>query len=304
MNFNRQDKKIIKLFKQLKEEFLLTQTEKSDVKAQIYKKIDKLNISVTKPEYKRYSVWSYKLNFKGVIMPLVPIILAILIAGGVGTAALADNANPGDTLFGLDQFMEDFQENWPMSQSHKAKFFAGLSEERAQELMALKGMDPEELNEKKRERWERHQEDAVSRLAASIEKVESVQERFQEKIDSTDLEEQKEVFQKVIDHLEAVKARRETKLNEIESGEAPGLRGFPIRQHIKNWKGMSKEEIAEIKAQVKEDFGEIMDDFKTRMKQFKRGEKPIQNDNGDDEDETDEDEDEADDSDGDNEDNE
>ena len=285
MNFDQSDKDIIKLFEETKEEFLLTKTEKADLKTS-------LETSVTKPDNKRYNIWSYQLNFKGVIMPLIPLIIALVIAIGTGTIVSADNANPGDVLYGLDQFMENFQEKMPMSQSRKAKFFARLSEERAIEVQELQDVDIEELDEEAQTRWERHQEDAIGRLAASIEKVESVQDKFQEKIDSIDSEDQKEVFQKVIDHLDEVKARRETKLNEIEDGEAPGLRGFPIRQHIKDWKNMSKEEMAEIKEQIKEDFGEIMDDFKSRMKDFNRGNKTDAD--GDDEDEEDDDNDDED----------
>lgn len=258
MNFNQQDKKIIKLLNQLKEEFLLTQTEKINLKEQIINKIDKLNISVTKFNLQRYKLWSYQLNFKGVIMPLLPIILAILIAGGAGTAVLADNAKPGDVLYGLDVAMEEMQENWSMSQSKRANFLARLSEERAEELLALRNIDPTQFNERAQERWENHQEKAVEGLAVSIEKVEAVQVKFQGKLTSAETDEQEQVFQKVIDHLDEVKIRRENRITEIEERTFPGFKGIMIREKIRNQETVSQEIRQQIRTMIQEEFGDVV----------------------------------------------
>lgn len=257
-NYNQSEKEIIKFLEGNKEEFLLTQTEKFNIKAQIYKKIDKLDISVTKPDIKRYSIWLYKLNIKGVIMPIIPMILAILLAGGVGTTALANNAIPGDALFGLDQVMERIEERMSMSQSRRARFLGKLSEERAQELLALREMNQERFTERAQERWTEHHEGAVERLAISIEKVEVVQVKFQEKVVSAETNEQKVVFQKVVDHLGEVATRREARLTEIENKEFPGVKAFPIRQKIQEWKQISPEIREEVHTQILKEFnGEL-----------------------------------------------
>ena len=258
MNFNRSDKKVTELLNQSKEEFLLTQTEKINLKRQLINKIDKLSLSVTKSTYKRYKWWLYKLNIRGVIMPVMPIVLAILLAGGVGTAALADNAAPGDALFGLDQAMERIEERMPMSQSRRAGFLGKLSEERAQELLALREVNREQFAEKAQERWIKHHEESVERLAISIEKVEAVQAKFQEKLSLAETDDQKAVFQKVIDHLGEVKTRREIKMIEIENQEFTGPKGSPISRQIQEWKQMSPEIREEIHNQIMEEFnGEL-----------------------------------------------
>jgi len=251
--FNQLDKKIIKLLKESKEEFLLTQSEKSELKDKLINQIKK---SVTKPKNKRYSLWSYKLNIKGVIMPVLPIVLALLLAGGVGTAALADDAAPGDALYGVDQFMEQVQESMPMAQSHRARFLGRLNEERAEELATLQSMSPEEMQETMRVRWEEHRDEAIERLSISIEKVEAVQAKFQEKLVSAETEDQKEVFQEVIDHLDGVVAKSESRMTEMENGEFPEGRPLPVRQRVQEWQRESEEVREQIRNQIQEYFGE------------------------------------------------
>lgn len=107
-------------------------------------------------------------------MPLIFIIVLVLTAGA-GTVVTADNSSPGDLLYGLDQFMENVQENMPMSQSRRVNFLGRLSEERAVELANLEAIDPKTLNKEAQVRLERNQEDATNRLTASIEKLESIQ---------------------------------------------------------------------------------------------------------------------------------
>ena len=248
-NFNQSDKKIIKLLRQ-KEGFLLTKEEKGSLKGNLLDKIDKF---VTKPDTKRYSLWSYKLNIKGVIMPVMPILLAVLLAGSVGTVALADSAVPGDALFGLDQAMERIEERMPMSQSRRAGFLGKLSEERAEELLALREINQEQFAERAQERWAEHHEEAVERLAISIEKVEAVQTKFQEKLSLAETDEQKAVFQKVIDHLGEVVTKRESKITEMENQEFSGVKGSPVSQQIQEWKQMSPE----IREKIHEQIGQM-----------------------------------------------
>ena len=128
-------------------------------------------------------------------MPLIPLIIALVMAVGTGTVVSADISKPGDILYGLDQFMENVQENMPMSQSSRASFLNRLSQERAKELADLQAVDIETLNKEDQVRLEEHQEDAVNRLAASIEKLESIPDN----VDFTDLEDLEEVSPEVID---------------------------------------------------------------------------------------------------------
>jgi len=189
-------------------------------------------------------------------MPLVPIILAILIAGGAGTAVLADNAKPGDFLYGLDQAMENMQENWSMSQSNRARFLAGLSEERAQELLALRNVDPTQFTEMAQERWGEHQEDALERLAVSVEKVEAVQVKFQEKLVSAKTDEQEQVFQKIINHLDEVKVRRESRITKIEAKEYPGFQGLMVNTRLRAQENISLEARNQIRSMIQERFND------------------------------------------------
>jgi len=258
-NFNRQDKKIVKLLQELREAFSLTPEEKAILKMKVTDSIMNLGSSVTKTSQKRYKWWIlriYKLNIRGVTMPFIPIIIAILLAGGAGTVALADTAKPGDVLYKLDQVMERIQERLPMSQPKRANFLARLSEERAEELLALRNIDPMQFNERAQERWESHQEKAMEGLAISIEKVEAVQEKFQEKLSLADTDEQKQVFQKVIDHLGEVKIRREDRITEIEERTFPGFKGLMVREKIRNQENVSQEIKQQIHNMIQEEFGD------------------------------------------------
>lgn len=293
-NFNQQDKEIIKLLESNKEGFLLTQTEKSDIKTQIYKKIVKLNMSVTKPDNKRYSIWSYQLNFRGVVMPLIPFILALVIAIGTGTIVSADNANPGDALYGLDQFMENFQEKWPMSESRKARFFGRLSEERALELLELRNIDPETLDEKAQARWEMHHDKTVEKLAISIEKLEAFTIKFEEKLDSADSDEQKEAFQKKLDYLTTAKERTETKMVDIDNQEFAGLDNIHFKgMHDKfyGWKKAFSEKRGEYKKEMSNEFKEAIKVKKEAFEEIKESFKDKNDDDDTNEDDSDDEED-------------
>ena len=128
-------------------------------------------------------------------MPLIPLIIALIIATGTGTAVSANLSKPGDTLYGLDQFMENIQENMPMSQSNRVNFLSRLNKERAKELADLQAINIETLNQEDQARLEGYQEDAIDRLAASIEKLEAVSGD----INIIDSEELEEVSSEVID---------------------------------------------------------------------------------------------------------
>ena len=187
-------------------------------------------------------------------MPFISIILAVLIAGGIGTAAIADNAKPGDLLYGLDIAMEEIQENWSMTQSNRATFLTGLSEERAEELLALRNIDPTQLVEMAQERWRVHQEEALGRLAISVEKVEAAQVMIQGNLASAETDEQEEVLQEIIDNLDEAKVRREGRITEIEEKEYPGFENLMVKTRLRSQEIISLETRQQIRNMIQEKF--------------------------------------------------
>lgn len=187
-------------------------------------------------------------------MPFISIILAVLIAGGIGTAAIADNAKPGDLLYGLDIAMEEMQENWSMTQSNRATFLTGLSEERAEELLALRNIDPTQLVEMAQERWRVHQEEALGRLAISVEKVEAAQVMIQGNLASAETDEQEEVLQEIIDNLDEAKVRREGRITEIEEKEYPGFENLMVKTRLRSQEIISLETRQQIRNMIQEKF--------------------------------------------------
>ena len=190
-------------------------------------------------------------------MPLIPIIIAALIAFGGGTAALADSAKPGDFLYPVDQWVERFQERVTWTQEAKAGLMARFSEERMAELQGLLAMDPEQMKEKIQTRWEQHKEQATQRLAESIERVNTVRERFEEKLANAG-EEQQVQYQKVIETMDEIIARRELKMEEVESSEFPGMGQVPIRQRVLQWARENQQEMEQVREQIREEFGDEM----------------------------------------------
>lgn len=245
--FNQTEQAVVDLLKKVKQAVLLSPEEKAQSKM-------KLTGFVTKVPKLRYKFWIYKLNIRGVVMPIIPLIIAALLAGGAGTAVLADSAKPGDLLYSVDQAIEYIQEKMPMSQSNRAMFWGKLSSERSEELLKLRKMDPSTLSKKTKTRWEQHQEKAVARLAAHIEKVEAIQAKFEEKIDTTDNEAEKAAFQRVIANLEAAKVRRTEHIERIENGEMPKMSGMPVIEKMELWKEVSSKERAIIQNKVGKEF--------------------------------------------------
>jgi len=181
-------------------------------------------------------------------MSLVSIILAVLIIGGTSTAVLADSAKPGDALYPVDQVMEAIQNRMSKRQTTRANFLAKISNERAQELLQLKNINPTQLDAKLKARLERLQAAAIDRLAVSIERVEAVKVKFQEKLTLAENGAQAEAYRKVISNLEAVAAKRQVKLEAIQAGDAPFLK--KMQEGLK----VSVEGKAQIRAEIAKEF--------------------------------------------------
>ena len=186
-------------------------------------------------------------------MPLVPMFVAVVIALGGGTAALADSAKPGDALYPIDQWVERMQERLTKAPEAKAGLLAKFSEERAAELKALQGLDPSEWSEAMKAKFEERKQGAIERLATSIERVNAVQDKFEEKLTTAKTEAQKEAYQKVIEHLGEVIAKREARLDQIEAGE---FNPIPIRARLKEWQRESAKEMLELHREVLKKLGE------------------------------------------------
>lgn len=74
---------------------------------------------------------------------IAAIIVAIVLAFGTGTAIAANNAKPGDSLFGLDKALERVQLGVSVGQEAKARVSANIAAERQKELQELEGQNNE-----------------------------------------------------------------------------------------------------------------------------------------------------------------
>ncbi len=70
--------------------------------------------------------------------PMLPIIIALaLLLGGTGTALAADNAVPGDPLYGVDRALEQTRLNFTFRETNRIALLQDQAEERAQEYVRL-----------------------------------------------------------------------------------------------------------------------------------------------------------------------
>lgn len=248
MNKKFTNEQLAQLLKKTGEGFKLSASDKGILKADI------LNVIKSSPvRINKWSKFPYSINSREPVMPLIPILIAALIALGGGTAALADSAKPGDFLYLVDQWVEKVQEKFAISDEAKATLLARFSEERLQELQDILATDPTQLATRARQLWEQHKEDAVNRVAASIERANAVKERFEEKLQGAS-EEDTAKFQKVIDTMDEIVARREQRMDTIQSKEFPGLGQVPLQQQIRQWAQENKDELKQIREQIKEEF--------------------------------------------------
>ena len=250
--FNLTDQELAQLLKEKAARFKLSAGEKQSMK---YNLMEQIAISdVTKSTDQGYRWWKYQLNFKGVAMPFLPILFAILLAGGFGTATLANSASPGDPLYNVDQWMERVQQRLTNKVEAKAGLYAKLSEERLKELEELRNTDPSQLPEKAKALWEEHQQEAIERLTKSIEQVAAVQDKFEEKLAATTDVGQKPVFQKIVDHLDSVQQRREDKLTRVEDRTFPGLPNLELRQKMQELRQEHQQEMRGLREQISQEF--------------------------------------------------
>lgn len=191
-------------------------------------------------------------------MPLIPVLIAAIIALSGGGAVLADSAKPGDALYPVDQWVERMQERLTFSEKSKAGLFARFSEERAQEMQALLELDPEAFNEKRLEMWEDHKTQALARLAISIEKAELIRDKFESKLAEAENESEAKAFQTVLERIDEIITRRELKVDDIDAGrrhQGPTTGQKEIREMIREFMGDNSEIFREIHEEMAEEFG-------------------------------------------------
>lgn len=243
------DKRIQELIREAGERFNLSANDKTALRFNL---LDVIKAG----EYRnnKYQV-SHIINQRRLTMPLIPIIIAAVLALGGGTAVLANTAAPGDALYGVDQWMEQVQERFTGDTEGKARLMARFSEERLAELEKIRQTDPAQLEAKLKARWEERHQEAINRLSESIAKVNEIQARFEEKLSTATEEAQKTAYQKVINHLEEIQTRRTERLESVESQPYSGT-GAPIRQRIQQWTQENKQEMEQIRNEIRNEFGE------------------------------------------------
>jgi hypothetical protein len=251
------DQELAQLLKEKAAGFKLSGEEKRAMK---YNLMERVTISdVTKSIDQGYRWWKYQISFKGVAMPFLPILIAILLAGGAGTAVLADKAVPGDTLYPVDQWIEKAEVRLAASDTAKANLYAKFGEERLAELEQLSKTDPSKLSDAAKALWEKHHQEALDRVAQGIEQVTALQEKFQEKLKLAENDAQKKAFQKILDHLDQVKSRRDDRLDQLTQKTFPGVGPLPVREELKAWRATAKEEVQKIRDEIKQEFKDRQD---------------------------------------------
>ncbi len=243
------DKQIQELIREAGERFTLSAGEKTALRFEL---LDVIKSRAYRNNNHRISHIFYPRRFA---MPIIPIIIAAVLALGGGTAAMANTAAPGDSLYAVDQWMERVQERMTSNTEGKARLMARFSEERLAELAKIRQTDPAQLEAKLKERWEERHQEAITRLSESIAKINEVQARFEEKLGTATEEAQKTAYQKVITHLETVEARRQARLETVESQPYSGT-GNPIRQRIQQWTQENQQEMEQIRNEIRNEFGE------------------------------------------------
>lgn len=177
-----------------------------DAKDRIWRSI--LSASVTGEEERRWNVQEAHHAFTFSPMMLT-IILAIVLAAGAGTAVAADNAKPGERLFGVDRAMEQVRLTLALSAESKAQVAADIAEEREEERAEL------EVEQKVAvvvEEAEEHVDRALEQAQETVARVRSKLEANANPGKAAD------ALEKVEEKLAVLKERHEERIKEAARG--------------------------------------------------------------------------------------
>lgn len=187
-------------------------------------------------------------------MGFIPWIIVGLLAIGGGTSAMADNAVPGNALYGIDQRLEQFQEKFMLwSEGARVKFHEQVSEERLEELETLQNAQPEDVTTIAQDLWAKHIAEAVARIESRIERLHELQAELTAKLELATTDKEKERIQKWLDRLVKLEEHRTDKLTKVEDREFPGAAAVIKRiEHFSEWQDLPKIERDQLKEEARE----------------------------------------------------
>jgi len=210
---NLTDKELAKILKKIGNSFKLSASDKGILKAELMDVVKNGSLQISERSKIKNII-----NPRRLAMPLIPMIIAVIIALGGGTAALANTANPGDFLYPVDQWVEGVQGRFMRSDEAKAVWQARLGEERLAEFRALHSIDPSDWSEEDKALLEQHRQEATERLENRLQGIRNAQEQLEIKLESATDDATYQGVEKALGRLEEIEARQETRIAEIEDG--------------------------------------------------------------------------------------
>ncbi|USN54029.1 MAG: hypothetical protein H6760_02560 [Candidatus Nomurabacteria bacterium] len=178
--------------------------------------------SVTVPEADRYKQRSgFFLNHKNMIASIL--IAIVLLGSGTGTVLAANNAKPGDWLFGIDQAVEQVRLNLATSAEARLRIQAEIAAERAKELAELEQEQKEQLAR-----------DAADHVNSALQNAQQTVAEVRDELEAKENE-----------HAAATLSNVEVKLREIEDAQnSHSLQRIEIEVHVAGAQAFVQAEVA------------------------------------------------------------
>jgi len=157
-------------------------------------------------------------------MPIIPVLAAIILAGAGATAVVADEAKPGDALYGIDQAMEQVQERLTFTPELKENLQLRLAGERLREYVGLQNATQNAPNEEVKTRFLALQEKLKERFNRRIERLEGRMEKLQNRLEDTDDPVVERRLSRLTERLSQVIEHQTGVVQKITEGRLPALR--------------------------------------------------------------------------------
>ena len=172
------------------------------------------------------------------LQPMIPIIITvILMISGVGTAVAADQAKPGDILYGLDRGLELTRLNFTLTGTGKAKLLVKLAEEREHEQLELQ-------QENKTTETDQASQNTNQALQNALQVINRVQEEHQAKDSGRSAEALSEVEEKLTELQQRFTEREQERVkNKLENQ----LGSVGLEATVKNGRTHIKAEVGDQK---------------------------------------------------------